>query len=101
MNREYAYNQTLWRTKGIYGCNVCRAQLVAGNRECHHKNPHLPMDQVNRVENLVWLCRTCHLYVEHGLPKDNHLNGKQRKKIEVLRKIKFGSKVCKPEHSQP
>ncbi|MDI6872647.1 MAG: group II intron reverse transcriptase/maturase [Bacillota bacterium] len=101
MNREYAYNQTLWRAKGIHGCNVCRVELRAGNRECHHKNPNLPMDQVNRVKNLVWLCRTCHLYVEHGLPENSHLNSKQRKKIEVLRKIKFGSTVCVPEHSQP
>jgi len=100
MNREYAYNQTLWRAKGIHGCNVCRAELVAGNRECHHKNPNLPMDQVNRVGNLVWLCRRCHDYVEHGLPEGHHLNAKQRKKIEELRKIKFGSKVCKSKHSQ-
>lgn len=101
MNREYAYNQTLWRTKGIHGCNVCRAELVAGNRECHHKRLDLPKDQVNRVENLVWLCHTCHIYVERGLPEKNHLNAKQRKKIEELQKTKFGSKVCKPERSQP
>lgn len=76
MNREYAYN----REKGR--CKVCGVPLVLGDRECHHIQPKLPLNRVNKVNNLAWLCGCCHQLV-HGKKMDDIalLNAKQRAKI--------------------
>lgn len=59
MNREYAYN----RDKGK--CKICENELLYGQRHCHHINNKLPMNEINKVKNLAWLCVRCHLVV-HG-----------------------------------
>ncbi|NHN33267.1 reverse transcriptase domain-containing protein [Paenibacillus agricola] len=91
MNREYAFNQTL--LKGAHSCPACRALLVKGYRNCHHKNSKLPMDKINKVLNLIWLCSECHLLVENGITEGLELTKNHRAKIEKLRTIKFGSNV--------
>ncbi len=45
MNRGYALNRDTCR------CKVCATQLLRGNLHTHHKNPFLPMDQINKVSN--------------------------------------------------
>jgi len=80
MNREYAYN----RDKGR--CKICGTPLEVGNRECHHLNPNLPLEQVNKVPNLAWLCSECHKVV-HGKDIPSHSNKKQVKKIMKYREL--------------
>lgn len=51
MNREYAYN----RDKGK--CKCCGryfSELIP--KHCHHVNPRLPIERINKVPNLAWLC---------------------------------------------
>jgi RNA-directed DNA polymerase len=76
LNREYAFN----RDKGK--CKCCGKNLNAKNLQCHHKDPKLPIDKVNKVTNLVSICKQCHNSV-HGseLPTDE----KVAKKITKLR----------------
>lgn len=93
LNREYAYNQTY--KKGDYRCNCCSRILLLGNRHCHHKNPRLPLDEVNKVRNLVWLCTQCHKCVEFGIPKelDGVMTKACRYRITKLREILLSSKT--------
>ena len=54
MNREYAYN----RDKGK--CKCCGryfSELIP--KHCHHVNPRLPIERINKVPNLAWLCIPC------------------------------------------
>lgn len=76
LNREYAFN----RDKGK--CKCCGKNLNSESLRCHHKDPQLPMDKVNKVTNLVSLCKECHIAV-HGseLPNDEKI----AKKIDKLR----------------
>ncbi len=60
MNREYAYN----RDKGE--CKVCGKQLKKGNRHCHRIEESLPLGMINRVGNLAWLCKECHIIIHDG-----------------------------------
>ncbi|MEK5400107.1 group II intron reverse transcriptase/maturase [Paenibacillus odorifer] len=89
MNREYAFNQTL--RKGLYVCQICTCELVKGEKECHHKNPKLPLDQVNKVSNLLWMCTEDHRYIEYGIPDEVTLKKSRRDKIIKFRKIRLGS----------
>jgi hypothetical protein len=50
MNRGYALNRDKCR------CKVCATLLLRGNLHTHHKNPFLPLDQINKVRNLASLC---------------------------------------------
>ena len=79
MNREYAYN----RDKGK--CKCCKQPLIAEMMHCHHVQNKLPMDKVNKVMNLAWLCIPCHRMV-HNSPIPDAINPKVRKKIEKYRK---------------
>jgi len=80
MNREYAYNRDRGR------CRICGTLLEVGNRECHHLNPNLPLEQVNKVPNLAWLCTECHKVV-HGKDIPSHYSKKQIKKIMKYREL--------------
>jgi group II intron reverse transcriptase/maturase len=80
MNREYAYN----RDKGR--CRICGTLLEAENRECHHLNPNLSLEQINKVPNLAWLCTECHKVV-HGKDIPEYYNKKQVKKIMKYREL--------------
>ncbi|MEB9892800.1 group II intron reverse transcriptase/maturase [Bacillus cereus] len=91
MNREYAFSQTLRKGKGIYACQVCGAELAKGFKECHHKNPKLPLDKVNKVSNLLWVCTEDHRFIEYGIPDGADLKKSRRNKIIKYRSIKFGS----------
>jgi group II intron reverse transcriptase/maturase len=79
MNREYAYN----RDKGK--CKCCHTALKPGHRHCHHVRPWLPMEQINKVPQLAWLCASCNLLV-HGtnLPNDKATAKKITKYRELL-----------------
>ncbi|MED5102889.1 MULTISPECIES: group II intron reverse transcriptase/maturase [Niallia] len=78
LNREYAFN----RDRGK--CNCCKVSLYEWNLNTHHKNPKLPLNKVNKVINLVSLCKTCHKLVHNENPVTHTKGGK---KIEQLRKL--------------
>lgn len=54
MNREYAFN----RDKGK--CKICSNELDVDSVHCHHINPKLPINEVNKVKNLASVCKGCH-----------------------------------------
>lgn len=75
MNREYAYN----RDKGK--CKICGSHLKPGQRHCHRIDENLPLNKLNKVPNLAWLCMNCDKDV-HGNELPQGLNNSQIKKIE-------------------
>ena len=86
MNREYAFN----RDKGK--CRCCgKALFTAHDRECHHVRV-LPIDKINKVMNLAWVCEPCHEMI-HNSPIPEGADSKMRKKIENLRQKYTESKL--------
>lgn len=79
MNRDYAYN----RDRGK--CKACGCYLYGTNPQCHHINPSLPLNQVNKVKNLASLCPTCHALVHNNQVVEG--KPKQVQKIEMFREI--------------
>lgn len=76
MNREYAFN----RDKGK--CRCCKTPLYENpTANCHHVDNKLPIDKINKVNNLAWVCRSCHLMI-HGSEIPESLDTKVVKKIE-------------------
>ena len=79
MNREYAYS----RDKGK--CKCCgNAFSPMLQKNCHHVKNKLPLDRINKVPNLVWLCEPCHRMV-HNSPIPPELNAKTVGKIMKYR----------------
>lgn len=79
MNREYAFN----RDKGT--CKCCKVELYENpTANCHHINNKLPLDKINKVVNLAWVCRSCHMMI-HNSPIPENVDPKTVKKIEKYR----------------
>lgn len=81
MNREYAYN----RDKGK--CKCCKKPLFLDDRKfCYHVKVELPLEKVNKVQNLVWLCNDCYRMVNNGtIPPD--IDEKVLKKIQKYKNM--------------
>ncbi len=79
MNREYAYN----RDKGKYKC-CGRTFSEDVPKRCHHVNNKLPIERINKVPNLAWLCESCHRMV-HNSPIPSGMDTKTVRKIEKYR----------------
>lgn len=81
MNREYAYN----RDKGK--CKCCKKPLFLDNKKfCYHVKRELPLEKVNKVQNLIWLCNDCYRMVNNGaIPPD--IDEKVLKKIQKYRNM--------------
>lgn len=76
MNREYAYN----RDNGK--CKCCKTPLFLDNKKyCYHIKGKLPLDKVNKVQNLIWLCNSCYRMVNNG-PIPPNIDEKVLKRIE-------------------
>src|SRR2546430_2175858 len=80
MNRGYALNRDKCQ------CKVCRVTLDQGNLHTHHKNPFLPLDQINKVSNLASLCTRCHDLVHNQEPNPFGKGTKPAAKLEAYRK---------------
>ena len=76
MNREYAYN----RVKGK--CKCCKKPLFLDDKKfCYHVKGKVPLDKINKVQNLIWLCNDCYRMVNNGpIPPD--IDEKVLKKIQ-------------------
>lgn len=82
MNREYAFNRDKWK------CRCCGAALTTRKgRHCHHVNRRLPLDKINKVPNLAWVCQDCHQRIHSFCPPVN-IDEKTKKKI-----LKFREKL--------
>jgi group II intron reverse transcriptase/maturase len=79
MNRGYALNRDKCR------CKVCAIQLLRGNLHTHHRNPFLPIDQINKASNLASLCTRCHSFVHSDKPNPFGKGTKSYTKLEVYR----------------
>ena len=79
MNREYAYN----RDKGK--CKCCGKPFsITVPKHCHHIDNQLPIERINKVPNLAWLCESCHRMV-HNSPMPPELDAKAVRKIMKYR----------------
>ena len=79
MNRENAYN----RDKGK--CKCCgRYFSEEVPKHCHHVDNKLPIERINKVPNLAWLCIPCHRMV-HNSPMPPELDPKTVRKIQKYR----------------
>lgn len=75
----YAYS----RDKGK--CKCCgNAFSPMLQKHCHHVKNKLPLDRINKVPNLVWLCEPCHRMV-HNSPIPPELDAKTVGKIMKYR----------------
>lgn len=82
MNREYAFNRDKWK------CRCCGADLTyREDRHCHHVNRKLPLGKINKVPNLAWVCRDCHLRI-HSFHAPVNVEPKTKAKI-----LKFREKL--------
>lgn len=81
MNREYAYN----RDKGK--CKCCKKPLFLDDKKfCYHIKRELPLEKVNKVQNLIWLCNNCYRMVNNGpIPPD--IDEKVLKKIQKYKNM--------------
>ncbi len=85
MNREYAYN----RDNGK--CKCCKTPLFLDDKKyCYHIKGELPLDKVNKVQNLIWLCNSCYRMVNNG-PIPPNIDEKVLKRIEKYKQ----SEICK------
>lgn len=80
MNREYA----LLRDKGK--CKCCGIDVHRGILHCHHVNPKLPTELVNKVSNLATVCLRCHRWIHSNtsISSNNKVNEKIIKYRERL-----------------
>ena len=81
MNREYAYN----RDKGK--CKCCKKPLFSDDKKfCYHIKKGLPLEKVNKVQNLIWLCNDCYRMVNNG-PIPPNIDEKVLKKIHKYKNM--------------
>lgn len=81
MNREYAYN----RDKGK--CKCCKKPLFLDDKKfCYHIRKGLPLEKVNKVQNLIWLCNDCYRMVNNG-PIPPNVDEKVLKKIQKYKNM--------------
>lgn len=79
MNRPYTYN----RDKGK--CKICGGYLEPNEVHTHHVNKNLPMNQINKVKNLISVHRYCHDLI-HSETEPTGLSEKTMKKLAKYRK---------------
>jgi len=75
MNRAYALNRDKLK------CRVCGGWLISGTPYAHRVNPNLPLDKVNRVNNLVSLHKKCFDAVNNPKRDISEFDAKAQKKI--------------------
>ena len=75
MNRAYALNRDKLK------CRVCGGWLVACTPYTHRINPNLPLNKVNRVNNLVSVHRKCLNVINNPGADISEFEAKAQKKI--------------------
>jgi len=77
MNRAYALNRDKLK------CRVCGGWLIDCTPWAHRVNPYLPLDKVNRVNNLVSLHKKCFMAVNDPARISANLMRKHRKNYRL------------------
>jgi len=80
MNRAYALNRDKLK------CRVCGRWLITRKLCTHRINPNLPIQKVNKVNNLASMDRQCFESVNNPNAIITHLDEKTRSKVESFRK---------------
>ena len=75
MNRAYALNRDKLK------CRICGGWLISSTPYAHRINPNLPLDKVNRVNNLVSLHKKCFMAVNDPNQDISQFDVKAQKKI--------------------
>lgn len=78
MNRPYTYN----RDKGK--CKICGGYIEPTEVRIHHVEKKLPMDQINKVKNLI----TVHKYCHDLIHSENEPSGLSEKTLKNLAKYR-------------
>lgn len=79
MNRPYTYN----RDKGK--CKICGGYVEPSEARFHHVDKKLPMNQMNKVKNLITVHQYCHDLI-HSNTEPTSLSEKTLKNIAKYRK---------------
>ena len=88
MNRAYALNRDKLK------CRVCGGWLISGTPLAHRVNPNLPLNKVNRVDNLVSLHKHCFDTVNNPHADISEFDVKAQKKIQGFREKLVPSHTC-------
>ena len=80
MNRAYALNRDKLK------CRVCGGWLISSVPYAHRINPNLPLNKVNRVNNLVSLHKKCYMAVNNLSQDISQFDEKAQKKLSVTGK---------------
>ena len=88
MNRAYALNRDKLK------CRVCGGWLISGTPLAHRVNPNLPLNKVNRVDNLVSLHKHCFDIVNNPHADISEFDVKTQKKIQGFREKLVPSHTC-------
>ncbi len=88
MNRAYALNRDKLK------CRVCGGWLISCTPYAHRINPNLPLDEVNRVNNLVSLHKKCFMAVNDPSYSLSEFDEKAQKKIIGYREKLVISHTC-------
>lgn len=80
MNRAYALSRDKLK------CRICGGPLLSGAIRAHHINPNLPLETVNRVNNLASMHKECQNAILDPTADLTKFESKARKKIEEFRK---------------
>ena len=88
MNRAYALNRDKLK------CRVCGGWLISATPWTHRINPNLPLDKVNRVNNLVSLHKKCFDSVNNPNQDISQFDVKAQKKIIGYREKLVHSHTC-------
>ena len=75
MNRAYALNRDKVK------CRVCGGWLISATPWAHRINPNLPLNKVNRVNNLISLHKKCFFAVNDPAQDISQFDVKAQKKI--------------------
>lgn len=67
--------------------NAVRSRCFLDDRKfCYHVKRELPLEKVNKVQNLIWLCNDCYRMVNNGaIPPD--IDEKVLKKIQKYKNM--------------
>ncbi len=87
LNRAYAFN----RDKGK--CRICGENIAPHEIQTHHENPELPVEQVNRVNNLVSLHDKCHNDLHNFTLDEEKLLSLGYKQKQIKKILSFREKL--------
>jgi len=88
MNRAYALNRDKLK------CRVCGGWLISCTPWTHRVNPNLPLNKVNRVNNLIFLHKKCLDAVNNPNYDISEFDAKAQKKIIGYREKLVYSHTC-------